>query len=52
MVIDGHVEDPPAALDELGVDIRLLLQGGRQTGGPWLVVSLLAVLYAYFLHIQ
>lgn len=38
-----HVEDSPAALDQLGLDAQRLLQLVRQTGGSRQVVSLRAV---------
>jgi hypothetical protein len=41
--IDLDVEDAAAALDENGLDAGPSLQLGRQTGGPWKVVSDAAV---------
>jgi hypothetical protein len=38
-----NVEDAAGTLDELGVEAVLALDGGRQTGGPGVVVSLHAV---------
>ena len=37
------VKDAAAALDELGIDSYLVLDRGRQTGGPGFVVSLYAI---------
>ncbi len=37
------VKDAAGTLDELGVEVVLALDGGRQTGGPGVVVSLHAV---------
>ena len=31
--LQADVEDPPSPLDEFRVHLRLLLDGGRQTGG-------------------
>ena len=39
LVIDEDVEDASSALDELGVLACLLLDGGRQTGGPRKIIS-------------
>ncbi len=41
--VDDDVENAAASLDQLGIDIRLLFDGGRQTGGLRLVVSLIAI---------
>ena len=41
--IDFDVEDAPAALDELGVDVEFGLNRIRQTGGLRCVVSLYAI---------
>ena len=46
--IDVDVEDPARALDELGLDLKRLLQCVRQTGGSGKVVSLAAVFDADF----
>jgi hypothetical protein len=44
LAVDGDVEDPAAPFDQLGFDVVLLLDSGRQTGGLWQVVSGAAVL--------
>jgi hypothetical protein len=44
LVAGGDLEDAAAPLDQPGRDAEPLLEIGRQTGGPWLVVSDDAVL--------
>ena len=46
LAVDADDEDAAAAADELTVDAELLLQRGRQTGGPGKVVSNAAVVDA------
>jgi hypothetical protein len=46
VVVDGHVETPAASANDLTVDSELGLELGRQTGGPWEVVSNAAVIDA------
>ena len=41
--VDLDVVDPAATRDETCLDPQLPLDVGRQTGGPWPVVSLTAV---------
>ena len=41
--VDHDVEDSVAALDELGFDAERALDIGRQTGGPWQVLSTTAI---------
>ncbi len=43
LAIDLDVEDSPAALDEFGGDVEFGLDGVRQTGGLWRIVSLHAI---------
>src|SRR5688572_413445 len=42
--VDRHLEHTAVSRDELGVNPEVLLQLGRQTGGPGLVASFVAVL--------
>jgi hypothetical protein len=42
--VERHVEDAAGALDELGVDVELLPEMSRQTGGLGRIVSRHAVL--------
>jgi hypothetical protein len=45
LAVHRHLEDPAGARDETNLGVgELLLQLGRQTGGPWLIVSDDAVL--------
>lgn len=39
MAVHGHIEDATVALDQLGLQIKLVLQGGCQPGSPRIVVS-------------
>jgi hypothetical protein len=39
LAVDPHIEDAPAALDQVGALPELLFNFVRQTGGTWLVVS-------------
>ncbi len=43
-VPDADIEDSAAAADEAGFQPQLVFDLGRQTGGPWLVISNRAVL--------
>jgi hypothetical protein len=43
LAVEHDLELPAGALDEGGVNALRLLDLGRQTGGPWQVVSLHAV---------
>ncbi len=43
LTVDFDVEDAPAALDELGVDVEFGLNRIRQTGGLRCIVSLYAI---------
>ncbi len=48
--IDDDLEDATVALDQGRLDAVFLLDLGRQTGGPWQVVSAYAVLDRDLLH--
>lgn len=37
--VDTNIEDAARSLDQLRLDVKVLLDGGRQTGGAWEVVS-------------
>jgi hypothetical protein len=39
LVVEDHFELAPGTFDQRRVDAPLLLDLGRQTGGPWQVVS-------------
>lgn len=41
--VSVDVENAPTTGDQFGFDIVIVFDGGRQTGGPWQVVSLRAV---------
>jgi len=43
VAVQDHLEDAAGGRDQLGVQIELVLELGRQTGGDGLVVSDLAV---------
>jgi hypothetical protein len=43
LAVERHVEDPAVTALEAGGDSELLLDGGLQTGGLWVVVSFGAV---------
>jgi hypothetical protein len=43
LAVDADVEDAAIAAGQLRVDAQLALDRGRQTGGPWEVVSARAV---------
>ena len=45
--VDFHFEDSPVRGDEFGFNLESALDGVRQTGGAWLIVSNLAVLDGY-----
>lgn len=44
VLVEPHLEDPAGAADQLRVEPETILNRGRQTGGPGLVVSSPAVL--------
>lgn len=47
LAVDLDVEDSASALDQLGIDSELLLDGFRQTGGRGEVVSFDTILNGY-----
>jgi hypothetical protein len=44
LAVHGHVENAASAVDEDGIDSEFLLDGGRETRSPWLIVSNHAIL--------
>jgi len=45
--VRNDLENTAVATNQLGLDTELLSQGGRQTGGPWQVVSMPAIFDRY-----
>ena len=46
--VDGDLEHAAVGGDQLAIGTQALLELGRQTGGPWLVVSFAAVFDSNF----
>ena len=46
----GNIEYPPTSLDQRWLHTGFLFNTGRQTGGPWRVISLHTILDRYLHH--